>query len=537
MHSPNLPGTLRRSSRVPMTMPITITSLEPAAQVLEVCETLVVSAHGCAMRSPIKLETGVLLQFRVTDGRQTTAHVVDCQPIGSDQPGWKLAARLDLPGNFWGLSSCPEDWLRLKDMPAAGELSLTIAGSNNAATPKMPMLRALVAEMVEPLQADLADLEERLAQHKERNRFEVSLSRIPPEVEEKLWMRLREDLGTQALRQTREQADRVLGAAQSAIELKITEAEEEFQHWVREKQQVVEQHVQALSEQTADELRQRLRTVGEAFEQQASAAGVRLEQRGEEFVQALLQRLGEEREAHRRELEAVQVAAASESSRLQAQLIELGRRMGELDETAQRLESGLNTRLMRMAAETVSGVRTQLQSAADSILENLVARNAQDMEHQLDEATARLKNIQNEIEVSVSESLKTNVAETLESFEKATDDSAQRAVAAVRSQLQNAANSIFEDSVARNAKDVRHQLDEATARLKSIQNEIEVSVSESVKSNVSQTLQSFEKTMDDSARRSVGRWRVALARDLNSVADILGEHFRSEAQADGGDKP
>ena len=58
-------ATMRRSSRVPMTMPVTITSLEPAAQFFEVCETLVISAHGCVMRSPILLEVGVPLQFRV----------------------------------------------------------------------------------------------------------------------------------------------------------------------------------------------------------------------------------------------------------------------------------------------------------------------------------------------------------------------------------------------------------------------------------------------------------------------------------------
>jgi len=516
-----------------MTMPITITSLEPAAQFFEVCETLVVSAHGCALRSPIKLETGILLQFRVTDGRQTTAHVVDCQPIGANQAGWRVAAGLDLPGNFWGLSSCPEDWMRLTDMATAGGPT-TLPGNN--AMPRMPMLQALVAKMVEPLQAELADLEERLSLQKERNRFEVSLSRIPPEVEERLWMRLREELSAQSLRQTREHADRLLGAAQSSIELRVTEAQEEFRQWVREQLQVVEQHVTALSEQNTDELRQQLRAASEQFEQQASAAGVRLEQRGGEFLEALLQRLSEEREAHRRELEVVQAAAGVESSRLQEQLTELGRRMAELDETARRLESGLNTRLMRLATETVSGVRSQLQSAANSIFEECAARNAKDLGHQLDEATARLQSLQNEIEVSVSESVKTNVSETLQSFEKTMDDSAQRSVAAVRSQLQSAANSIFEDSAARNAKDVRHQLDEATARLKSIQDEIEVSVSESVKSDVSKTLQSFEKTMDDSAQRSVGRWRVALARDLNSVANILGENFRSEGESDGSQK-
>ena len=535
MQSSNLAGTLRRSSRVPMTMPITITSLEPAAQFFEVCETLVVSAHGCAMRSPIKLETGVLLQFKVTDGRQTTARVVDCQPIGSNQPGWRLAAGLDLPGNFWGLSSCPEDWMRLTDMPSA-EPHMTFPGNNGGAMPKMPMLRALVAEMVEPLQAEMADLAERLSLQRERNRFEVSLTHIPPEVEEKLWMRLREDLNAQSLRQTREHAEKLLGAAQSAIELKITESQEEFRQWVREQLQAVGQQAQALSEQTANEMQQRLRGATEQFEQQASAAGGRLEQRGGEFLEALLQRLGEEREAHRRELEAVQAEAGVESSRLQEQLTELGRRMAELDETAHRLESGLNTRLMKMATETVSAARAQLQSAADSIFENLTARNAKDVGHQLDEATARLKSLQNEIEVSVSESVKSDVSKSLQSFEKTMDDTAQRAVAAVRSQLQSAANSIFEESAARNAKDVKHQLDEATSRLKSIQDEIEVSVSESVKSDVSKSLQSFEKTMDDSARSSVGRWRVALAKDLNSVANILGENFRAEGGGHGSEK-
>lgn len=457
MQTSNLAGTLRRSSRVPMTMPITITSLEPAADFFEVCETLVVNAHGCALRSPIKLEAGLPLQFRGSDGRQTTAHVVDCQPIGSNQPGWMVAARLDLPGNFWGLPSCPDDWMRLIDMP---EGSFAAAG-NGAAMPKMPMLRALVAEMMEPLQAELADLAERLGQQRQRNRFEVSLTQIPPEVEEKLWLRLREDLATQALRQSREQTDQVLKGAQSAIELKITEAQEEFRGWVREQLQAVTQEAQTLSEQTSGGMRQQLRSATEQFEQQAAAAGMRLQQQGQEFLEGLLERLGEEREAHRRQWEAVQVAAAAESSRLQTQLTELGRRMSELDETAHRLESGLNTRLMRMSTEIVSGARTQLEGAADSLSQSLVARNAKDLAQQVDEATARLRGIQGEIAASVSESLKTHVA-----------DSIQR----------------------------------------------------------------FDKTMDDSAQRSVGRWRIALARDLNSVANILGENFRSGADPDSGEK-
>jgi len=72
----------------------------------------------------------------------------------------------------------------------------------------------------------------------------------------------------------------VLRGAQSAIELKITEAQEEFRSWVREQLQAVGQQAQALSEQTTNEMQQRLRGATEQFEQQAAAAGARLGQRG-----------------------------------------------------------------------------------------------------------------------------------------------------------------------------------------------------------------------------------------------------------------
>jgi len=458
MPTRNSAATLRRSSRVPMTMPLTITSMEPKAQFFEVCETLVVSAHGCVMRSPIKLEVGVPLQFSVNNGRQTTGRVVECHPLGANQMGWKVAAKLDLPGNFWGLSACPGDWMLLADMV---DEAASAPGNNQAIAPRMPMLRSLVEEQVEPLRTALTELRAHLEQQKQRNRFEVSLTHIPPEVEEKVWMRLREDLGTQALRLTREQAERVLGAAQSAIELKINEAQEEFRNWTRDQVQAEEQRMTALSGQTADELRQHLRAAGEEFGKRVSAAGAGLAQQGEELLQNLLRRLETEQQTQRREMEAAHAAAAADSSRLEAQLGELGRRIAELQETTQHLESGLHTRLVRMSTEIVNGARTQLESAADSL---------------------------------------------------------------------------FVDLAARNAKDLGKQLDEATARLKNIQSEIETSVSESVRSNTSETLQSFEKTMDDSGQRAVGRWRLALAEDLNSVTKILGGHYRSAADGDGGEK-
>ena len=189
--------------------------------------------------------------------------------------------------------------------------------------------------------------------------------------------------------------------------------------------------------------------------------------------------------------------------------------------------------MRRWPPETVAAARTQLQSAADSIFENLAARNAKDVGDQMEEAIARLKSVQGEIQSATADSVRAHATATLQTFAKATEESAQRAVATVRSQFQSAAQTIFDDSVARSSKDVKHQLEEAAARLKSIQAEIEGAVAESLKARVGANLQSFEKTMDQSAKNSVGRWRAALAHDLTSVAKILGKNFRSEAGSNG----
>src|ERR1700730_1822080 len=73
---------VRRSSRVPVNVPVRVTSLEPHAQFSEICETLVVSAHGCALRFPLQLDAGSALRLHSRGGRQATAYVVFCQPNG-----------------------------------------------------------------------------------------------------------------------------------------------------------------------------------------------------------------------------------------------------------------------------------------------------------------------------------------------------------------------------------------------------------------------------------------------------------------------
>ena len=474
MHSVNAAESMRRSSRVPITLPIAVTSLEPTRPFSEICETLVVSAHGCAIFSPAKLEAGVPVQFRRKGGGATMAHVVDCKPMGAGQQGWQVAAKLDRPENFWGLEACPADWGQLLEMHSAESQSLRKPSRNEKGQPPSQLapslkmvseknqlqitehdLRAMVAEFIQPLHAELTELKEKAAQGElKRSKFDISLSHIPPEVEEKLWVRLREDLGTRVLKQTQEQSAQVLGSAKMMIEHKITEALEGFRQEVTEQVQTVDQQAQDLSAELAAEVGKHFQSRAERFQQQAADAASRVDRQSEELVRAMQQRIGEEHDAYRKEMQKVQAIAAAESSRLQAQIVSLGSRIGELDDTACRLESGLESRLSQMTSDQIAAARVQLESAVDIVLKELGTRNAKELGNQLDDARGKLKIVQKGIETSVTELVKTEVAASL---------------------------------------------------------------------------LSFGQTMEALAQDSVGRWRSALGRDLTSVARMLGGGFQMEA--------
>jgi hypothetical protein len=471
MHSATLPDSLRRSSRVPVNVPILVTSLEPDSDFSQLCETMVVNAHGCALRSPVRLKAGAPLQFDTKDGRQTTARVVDCQPIGPNQLGWKLGAKLDQPDNFWGLQACPEDWTVLTGKrPAAEQHPRKSAGNGEAAQLQNQSatsvrvvltkehLRAMVAEFVQPLHAELTELKEKLAAgESRRSRFEVSLSQIPPELQEQLWKRLRQDLGTQVLHYTREQSEQVLGSARITIEQKIAEAQGEFRQQLAGELQAVEQRAQTFSEELAGTVKQTFRSGATRFERQVADAGTRLEERSEALLKSQQQRLAEEHDARNRDLQKLHAAMDLESSRLQTEISDLSSRIVKLDESARRLESDLDARLERMAGDVLSAAHAQLENAAQLIVKQLETRNAQDLSNQLDDACGRLRIIQKGIEVSVSESLRSQVAETL---------------------------------------------------------------------------QCFEHNVDEIAQHSVDRWRLALSRNLNSLGKILGEQFRMDLASD-----
>jgi len=293
-----------------------------------------------------------------------------------------------------------------------------------------------VAEIVQPLTEEVADLKEKLAKGApKRSQFEISLSHIPPEVEEKLWVRLRQDLGTQVLQQTQEQSKQVFGEARTVIEQKIAEALKGFRAQVGEQLQTVEQRAQILAEEIAESVAEHVNAGAERFQAQATEAGTRLERQGHESLQALRERLGDDHNNYRREVQKVQSQVAAESAQLQTQVTGLSSRIAQLDECAIRLESDMDTRLTQMANDQISGARVQLEHAVDVVLKELGSRNAKELGIQLDEACGKLKVVQKGIEASVSELVKTEVAAALLSFGQTMEVLAQDSVGRWRSAL------------------------------------------------------------------------------------------------------
>ncbi len=140
---------IRRSTRLPLEVPILVTSLDPAFEFSEECITTLVNAHGCGLvvqRSfppdlPVRLEI-------VPSKRQTTARVADVVPLGGTPETWLLGMELDAPGNFWGIDYAPSDW-KIEDTlapPATGPEAPRAESEAPVPTPRRWRLTDITAD-------------------------------------------------------------------------------------------------------------------------------------------------------------------------------------------------------------------------------------------------------------------------------------------------------------------------------------------------------------------------------------------------------
>jgi len=67
---------IRRSTRLPLEVPVLVTSLDPAHPFSEPGNTTLVNAHGCGLIVPRALAHGIPVRLEIVSAkRHTTAHV------------------------------------------------------------------------------------------------------------------------------------------------------------------------------------------------------------------------------------------------------------------------------------------------------------------------------------------------------------------------------------------------------------------------------------------------------------------------------
>jgi hypothetical protein len=101
----------RRSTRIRVQIPVSVTSLDRKRPFADKCMALIVSAQGCGFQTSQALqpETPILLS-NLPGGGSVTARVVNCQALGSDGMQFLIGASLYTHGNVWGITNPPDDW-------------------------------------------------------------------------------------------------------------------------------------------------------------------------------------------------------------------------------------------------------------------------------------------------------------------------------------------------------------------------------------------------------------------------------------------
>ncbi len=109
--SENAQHAIRRSTRLPLEVPVQVTSLDPHFSFSERCNTTLVNAHGCGLISPRALKMNLPVRLEIISAkRHTTAQVSEVVPLGGDPETWLIGLELHSPGNFWGIEYAPADW-------------------------------------------------------------------------------------------------------------------------------------------------------------------------------------------------------------------------------------------------------------------------------------------------------------------------------------------------------------------------------------------------------------------------------------------
>jgi hypothetical protein len=127
------PKANRRSTRLRVEIPVSVTSLDRMHPFAEKCVAIVVSCQGCGIRSSSALAIGTpILLSDLPAGGSVTARVASCLPLGNEGTHFLIGAALYTHGNVWGIANPPEDW-NTTPQPAADSAACNVPASHKPA--------------------------------------------------------------------------------------------------------------------------------------------------------------------------------------------------------------------------------------------------------------------------------------------------------------------------------------------------------------------------------------------------------------------
>jgi hypothetical protein len=119
----------RRSTRLRVEIPVTVTSMDRRHPFSERCVAVVVGPQGGGFQASqaLPLETPVLLSD-LPGGPGVSGRVASCLALGNGGKCFLIGVSLYNPGNVWGIADPPEDW-------DCASSSVTTSGGAEARTP------------------------------------------------------------------------------------------------------------------------------------------------------------------------------------------------------------------------------------------------------------------------------------------------------------------------------------------------------------------------------------------------------------------
>ena len=123
--SPGQDSSRRRSRRVLLSVPVTVSCESPTGKFTEKTQTLVVNAHGALITLAAKVIQGQSLLIKSGSSDTRPCHVVYVGPAAQGRA--QLGIEFNEPApNFWHITFPPEDWAGA----AVGDLAETKKKNN-----------------------------------------------------------------------------------------------------------------------------------------------------------------------------------------------------------------------------------------------------------------------------------------------------------------------------------------------------------------------------------------------------------------------